>query len=104
MQVREFGQLLLGKAPFKAERPHASPKQYPWIRTWHHGIMRSLTTMSLHTISVILLSVRMPVSRYRNPRKELSLIHFSILTGIIAFVLWCITDTSLRADSTRDAK
>ncbi len=52
MQVREFGQLLLGKAPFKAERPHASPKQYPWIRNWHHGIMRSLTTMSLHTISV----------------------------------------------------
>jgi hypothetical protein len=31
-------------------------------------------------------------------------IRFSILTGIIAFVLWCITDTSLQADHTRDSK
>lgn len=52
MKVREFRQLLLGEAPLEAEHPHASPKQYPWIRNCHAGIMRSLTTMSLHTISV----------------------------------------------------
>jgi hypothetical protein len=104
MQVRKFSELFLREAPLAAERPQASPEQNPWIRTWHHGIMRSLTTMSLHTISVILLSERIPVSRYRSPRKELSVIRFSILTGIIAFVLWCITDTSLRADHTRDGK
>jgi len=39
MKVREFGQLLLGNPQLKAERPHASPKQYPWIRNWHHGII-----------------------------------------------------------------
>ena len=32
------------------------------------------------------------------------MIGFSILAGIIAFVLWCITDTSLHEDHMRDSK
>ena len=50
MQIREFSELLLREATLAAERPQASPEQDPWIRTWHHGIMRSLTTMSLQDI------------------------------------------------------
>jgi len=40
MQVREFRQLLLGEAPFEAERPHTFPGQNPWIRSWQRRIMR----------------------------------------------------------------
>jgi hypothetical protein len=52
MEISEFSQLLLGETPFKPERPHSPAKQTPWIRNWHLAIIGSLTTMSLHTISV----------------------------------------------------
>ena len=53
MEVREFSQLLLGETPFEPKRPNSLSKQSPWIRKWHLAIIGSLTTMSLHTISVI---------------------------------------------------
>jgi len=53
MKFREFGKLFLGETPSEPKRPNSPTKQFPWIRNWHPGIMRSLTTMSLHTISVI---------------------------------------------------
>jgi hypothetical protein len=53
METGELRQFLLGKAPFEAQYANSVPKQSASIIGSHPVIIESLTTMSLHTISVI---------------------------------------------------
>lgn len=53
MQVGQFCQLLLRQSTFEPESADSLAEQGTGILGSHLGIMRSLTTMGLHTISVV---------------------------------------------------
>ena len=53
MEICKFGEFLLGEAPFEPEFAHPLTKDDSRIGISHVAIIESLTTMSLHTISVI---------------------------------------------------
>jgi hypothetical protein len=53
VQVGQLSQLLLRQSAFQSEFADAPAENNPWVRSWHPAMMETLTTMSLHTISVI---------------------------------------------------
>jgi hypothetical protein len=53
MQVRQFRQSLLGEAPFGSEPAQVYPEHGSGIGGSHPAMIEALTTMSLHTMSVI---------------------------------------------------
>jgi len=53
MQIRQFSQLLLREAAFKAQLAHLLSERSSGVAAWHAAIIGLMTTMSLHTMSVI---------------------------------------------------
>ncbi len=53
MQVREFSQLLLREAALQAQFAHLLSERSSGVAAWHAAIFEAMTTMSLHTMSVI---------------------------------------------------
>ena len=53
MQIRKFSQLFLREAALKAELAHLLSERSSGVASWHAAIIRLMTTMSLHTMSVI---------------------------------------------------
>jgi hypothetical protein len=86
MEVSEFGQLFLGETPFEPKSPHCPTKQSPWIRSWHPAIIESLTTMSLHTISVMVPSSGTEETLSRTPGASDEPIDLQRLSGISTLV------------------
>ncbi len=104
MEIRKFGQFLLGETPFEPELAHPLTKDDSRIGISHAAIIKSLTTMSLHTISVIRSSAgRVEALTPRPAYERASMMHLSIVGGIVAFALWCVTDTSLKPDHVRNS-
>ncbi len=53
MQIGQFSQLLLREATLKAQLSHLLSERSSGVAAWHAAIIRLMTTMSLHTMSVI---------------------------------------------------
>jgi hypothetical protein len=53
MQVRQFRQSLLGESPLESELAQVYPEHGSGIGGSHPAMIEALTTMSLHTMSVI---------------------------------------------------
>jgi len=53
MQIRKFSQLLLREAALQAQLPHLLSERSSGVGSWHAAIFEAMTTMSLHTMSVI---------------------------------------------------
>jgi len=53
MQIRQFSQLLLREATLKAQLAHLFSERSSGVASCHAAIIRLMTTMSLHTMSVI---------------------------------------------------
>ena len=58
VQIGQLRQLLLREAAFEPERADSLSEHHPRVWGSHPAIMGSLTTMSLHTISVIQISTQ----------------------------------------------
>src|SRR5260370_15000825 len=53
MEIRWFSQLFLREAALKAQLAHLLSERSSGVGSWHAAIIRLMTTMSLHTMSVI---------------------------------------------------
>src|SRR5260370_19936253 len=53
MEIRWFSQLLLREAALQAQLAHLLSERSSGVGSWHAAIFEAMTTMSLHTMSVI---------------------------------------------------
>src|SRR5260370_23559729 len=53
MQLRQFSQLFLREATLQAQLAHLLSERSSGVAAWHAAIFEAMTTMSLHTMSVI---------------------------------------------------
>lgn len=93
MKIRQFGEPLLRKPALKAKLADSVSQYDAWIGPRHRSITRSLTTMSLHTISVIslLLSRHGQLSILKNVQNTVSMSSLST----VRLPSIGVTDTSL---------